>query len=423
MGRLYSLNRLQFVFLTAALLLVAAPALGQDSGTGGGNALQGGVRALDSAAADQEHQTMRINLGSAPAGFFDNGQAPLHGGTVHTERVPPEVFRGWLTDNHSKFALSTQTMSSGLVIDVAGRWDHADKTLTKFGINYTEIRSGDISPQILAGARVLIINCAGEVKRDRLQFIRDFVQRGGYLLSTDWALNNMLEQTFPGYLIWNKGYNSHSIYWATYIHPDPILAKGCVRNAAWKLDEGAHLVRVVRQDVVRVLVTSADLCAEDPDRAGILACVFPFGKGYVLHMVGHFDNNAAIAIGNFLPDPAPNIKISLRQAIAANFVVAGLTGEPLSGSNVPTMPTANFPPSRYAPPPAQNAVPSQQMPQGMRQDQNPPQGLRQDQAPPERLRPDQAPPQGLQPDRQQGGTVQTAPGVMPPLAPDRLHRP
>ncbi|HNA74241.1 MAG TPA: hypothetical protein PKW73_12930, partial [Candidatus Obscuribacter sp.] len=95
----------------------------------------------------------------------------------------------------------------------------------------------------------------------------------------------------------------------------------------WKMDQEAHLIKVLDRSRVRVLVSSPSLSLEDPDKEGVLACIFPFGKGYVLHMVGHFDNNARIAVGNFLPDSATDIGISLRQALAANFVAAALKGE------------------------------------------------------------------------------------------------
>ncbi|MBU6452886.1 MAG: hypothetical protein KGS72_13960 [Cyanobacteria bacterium REEB67] len=314
--------------ITAALILSSSGLVvrAEDGGARGGDPLQGGVSALDG------RQTMRVNLGGAAEGFINNGPV-LQGGLGHTEKVPPEAFRAWLTSNHPKFALEAQSMADGLVVDVKGQWDHADKTLKKLGIHYVQIRTGEINAEILAPAKVLIINCAGGVKRDRLQSIRDFVQRGGYLLTTDWALDNALDQTFPGYVSWDKGINHRSLYAATFVNPDAVLARGCVRNAAWKLDAGAHLVRILKPELVRVLVASPDLSIEDPDRAGVLACYFPFGKGYVLHMVGHFDNNATIAVGNLLNDPAPGIRISLRQAIATNFVVAGLTGLAIGSAN------------------------------------------------------------------------------------------
>jgi hypothetical protein len=253
-------------------------------------------------------------------------------GKVHSSRVEPLVFRSWLTKAHPEFltaGLTTGVSELSPVVEVAGQWDKADKTLTKLEIPFRHVKTRDISSELLSTGKVLIINCAGDLKRDKLQAIRDFVSQGGYLLTTDWALDRMLAQTFPGYVSWNKGVNSKDIYDAEYVSPDAILANNTVRSAFWKLDQASHMVRILKPGAVRVLVGSRQLAAEDPDHTGALAVIFPFGKGYVLHMVGHFDNNAKIAIGNFLPDPAPSIGISLRQAIATNFIVAGIQGKRL----------------------------------------------------------------------------------------------
>lgn len=251
-------------------------------------------------------------------------------GKVHSSRVEPLVFRAWLAKAHPELLTSGLTTGVGElspVVEVAGQWDKADKTLTKLEIPYRHVKSRDLSSELLSTCKVLIINCAGDLKRDKLQTIRDFVSQGGYLLTTDWALDRMLVQTFPGYVSWNKGINSKDIYDADYLAPDPVLANSTVRSAFWKLDQASHMVRILKPGVVRVLVGSRQLAAEDPDHTGALAVIFPFGKGYVLHMVGHFDNNARIAVGNFLPDSATDIGISLRQALAANFVAAALKGE------------------------------------------------------------------------------------------------
>lgn len=250
-------------------------------------------------------------------------------GKAHSERVDPLVFQAWLAKAHPNLVLTGSISDMSPVVEVAGQWDKADKTLSKLGIPYRHVKERDIAPELLSTCKVLIINCAGDLKRDKLQAIRDFVSQGGYLLTTDWALDRMLAQTFPGYVSWNKGTNHKDIYDAEYLAPDSVLANNTVSSAFWKLDQASHTVRILKPGTVKVLVGSRQLAAEDPDHVGALALIFPFGKGYVLHMVGHFDNNAKIAIGNFLPDPAPSIGISLRQAIATNFIVAALEGKRL----------------------------------------------------------------------------------------------
>jgi len=245
---------------------------------------------------------------------------------AHTDQqVQPETFRAWIEKAHPKFALSASSLPATDVVEVKGAWDDSGKTLRKFEIPFTHLRAGDLRDYPLERTKVLIINCAGTVPRESLQRIRDFVAHGGYLLTTDWALDNVVQKAFPGYIAWNRKMNARGMYDAEVTRPDPVLFQYTVRNANWRLEEECHLCTVLRPDVVRVLVKSGGL--QNEDGSGVLAITFPFGRGQILHLVGHFDNNPKMLhFGNSLPDPAPVIGISLRQAIAANFVVAGLTG-------------------------------------------------------------------------------------------------
>lgn len=239
-------------------------------------------------------------------------------------RVEQDVYKAWLSKTHPQFSLKAQSLDPIEVLEVKGQWDKADHTLKKLGISHMTIAAGQLNRTGLAKTKVLVINCAGTLGRDSLQAIRDFVVRGGYLLTTDWALDNMLRQTFPGYVEWNKGKSKGNVVDAQVVFPDRELFQGTVSHASWKLDEESQTIRVLKPDVVKVLAVSRDLAPLDPDRQGILAVAFSFGKGKVLHMVGHFDNNSLPIFPNRLPDPAPVIGIGLRQALAANFVVAGV---------------------------------------------------------------------------------------------------
>lgn len=246
--------------------------------------------------------------------------------------VPPSTFRGWLEKSHPRFALLTSTMDPMAVLAVKGQWDNADTTLRAFGIRHTTIKGRTLAETPLDNVRTIVVNCAGNVPHEAYQQIRDFVARGGFLLSTDWTVHNLVERAFPGYIAWNGTKTDNKVVDATVVDPDPILFSGAVRAAGWKLDDGSQVIRVLRRDV-RVLVRSRMLARDDPDGQGILAVTFPFGRGQVLHLVGHFDNNATLAFANMLPDPAPQIGISLRQALAANFVVEGLRQQSVGMGN------------------------------------------------------------------------------------------
>jgi hypothetical protein len=242
-----------------------------------------------------------------------------------SKAVPPEAFKAWLDKSHPGFLLNVSNANNA-VVTVKGRWDDSARTLRGLGIPYERVGSGDLKDMPFDHVKVLIVDCAGTVPRESFQRIRDFVSRGGYLLSTDWALDNMVEKAFPGYIEYDRKKNQIPIYDAYAVNPEPILFANAVTNADWKMDEASHLLRVLKPGSVRVLARSRKLEKEDPGGQGVLAVVFPFGRGYVMHMVGHFDNNGFFKFTNSLPDPAPAIGISLRQALASNFVVAGLSG-------------------------------------------------------------------------------------------------
>ncbi|HEY9713849.1 MAG TPA: hypothetical protein V6C72_10290, partial [Chroococcales cyanobacterium] len=168
------------------------------------------------------------------------------------------------------------------------------------------------------------VNCPGNVTDNLAKRIRTFVEHGGYLLTTDWALDGCLESACPGYAYWDGANSSSAIVDAVAVQPSNRLFEHAVHFAPWKLDDKSQLVKISQSKPIDVLVRSRLLSREDPSGLGILACTFPFGHGHVLHLVGHFDNNTNLAFQSALPDPAPHIKIGLRQALALNFLIESL---------------------------------------------------------------------------------------------------
>lgn len=249
------------------------------------------------------------------------------GQVAESKVVPPEAFRAWIEKAHPQFALNASRISPSSLLEVKGIYDNSGKTLESLGIPFDHIRTGTLKERSLAGVKVMVIDCPGRVPREAFQKIRDWVAQGGYLLSTDWSGDNAIQPIFPGYIQWTGSKNRDSIYPAELASTDPSLATNLISNATWKMDIDCHPVKALRQDV-RVIARSSQLAAEDPASQGALGVVFPFGRGYVMHLVGHFDNNTALP--NRIADAAPVIRISMRQALATNFVVAGLSGRKLA---------------------------------------------------------------------------------------------
>jgi len=247
-------------------------------------------------------------------------QTPLPVAPPQSKLVSAKVFQAWLQQTHPDLGIHLKNE----VINVKGQWDDSAHALHNFGIACTKISPRKLNSDALLGTKVLIIDCAGELQTDELRAVAQFVHNGGYLITTDWALDACLARAIPGYVMWNSGYSPSEVVDAHVVAPDSELVRNCAPRAYWKLDSKCQTVKIMRPDKVTVLVRSRQLMRDDPDQIGILAFTFNFGKGKVLHLVGHFDSNSDRAFNNALPDPAPGMGISLRQGIAANFVAEAL---------------------------------------------------------------------------------------------------
>jgi len=110
----------------------------------------------------------------------------------------PSVFRAFIEKNHPEFSLAAENNSKEFLLVVRGKWDDSTIPLHSLGLKCEVIKTKELPEFPLDKYKAVIIDCAGEVPNSAIQKIRDFVGRGGYLLTTDWALKNVLEQAFPG---------------------------------------------------------------------------------------------------------------------------------------------------------------------------------------------------------------------------------
>jgi len=239
-------------------------------------------------------------------------------GDYRSVTISDQSFKSYIQLNHGAIHAN-----NGEVLVFKGRWDKAEHLLDQCGIAYSDAPRAGLSEK-LSHAAVAIVDCPGELKDDQLEALRTFVRSGGYLVSTDWALDNCISKIFPGYLVWKGAYSNPETVDAVPVEPKNPLLKGSPRVSPWRLDDKSEIIELGGKGSINVLVRSRALQEEDPGNIGILAATIRIGTGKVLHMIGHFDNNSGKASAQMLPDPAPGIKISLRQSLAINFIVEAL---------------------------------------------------------------------------------------------------
>ena len=90
------------------------------------------------------------------------------------------------------------------IVIIRGQYDHIENVFSGNDMEFSCVNSYQLSNAQLNKDQILFINCPGNLERNSLQKIHDFVEEGGFLFTTDWALKNVIETTFPGYIEYNR---------------------------------------------------------------------------------------------------------------------------------------------------------------------------------------------------------------------------
>ena len=168
-----------------------------------------------------------------------------------------------------------------------GDYDQAEKVLTELEIHHTLLAKNALeTTEIPKTLRVLVFNCTGTpVSPETQSRIAWWVYEGGYLVTTDWGVEKLLEKGLPGTLaplrdgerpVLTKdetvGVRSTS---------DRGLSAGTPQEGAarWWLEDSSVPFTVTEGIGAEVLVRSDDLDRRHGHGAGGVAVTFPYGKG------------------------------------------------------------------------------------------------------------------------------------------------
>jgi hypothetical protein len=219
-----------------------------------------------------------------------------------------------------------KTLVAEDILVVQGEFDHQERVLRELGIEFVNISPHD--PRVFSGEafrrpRFVFWNCGHGAPPRRMArlapSVRAFVERGGYLFTSDWVLGNLLTHAFPGYVD-TGGPAAALAEMVITIEPTAAgrnhpLLEGVFQPGArgrWWLEQASHDIVVKRPNDVTVLIDSPDL-KDMHVRSNAMAFTFDYGRGRVLHTLGHYyqeQGNIAGAIA--------------AQRIALNFVLLGL---------------------------------------------------------------------------------------------------
>jgi hypothetical protein len=175
------------------------------------------------------------------------------------------------------------------VVVVRGQYDRVQDVLKVMEIPHRKVNPEEVPALSLTREQMLIVNCSGQVPRAAIPKIREFVERGGTLMATDWALRHILEPAFPQTVAYNERPTADEVVRVEIrdrSHPylAGVFAPGA--DPVWWLEGSSYPIRVLDASAVRVLLASAELGGRYGEPA--IAVHFPVGEGEVLHMISHY---------------------------------------------------------------------------------------------------------------------------------------
>ena len=177
------------------------------------------------------------------------------------------------------------------ILVVPGSYDHVENVLDAIKIPHTE----SYQSAILDPKQVLLVNCPGD-NIDSLVYkewrgtdaISKFVKKGGFAVTTDWALERVIMKSFPGFAVHDGTDTDDDVVEVDLIASKSPYTRGLGEGSLkpiWWLEGSSYPIRI-KDDQVDILLGSKEM----KDRYGYnpIAIKFPYGQGRVVHVTSHF---------------------------------------------------------------------------------------------------------------------------------------
>jgi len=175
------------------------------------------------------------------------------------------------------------------VVIVKGRYDRVQDVFGILKVPYRLVDANEVSRLRLRPEQLLIINCPGQLEREGVMKVREFVEGGGSLFTTDWALKYVLEPAFPGIVAYNDRPTGDDVVRLDGVNHDNPFLEDVLKagdDPQWWLEGSSYPIRILAPDRVKVLISSKELqqkYGESP-----IAILFHHGAGEVFHMISHY---------------------------------------------------------------------------------------------------------------------------------------
>jgi hypothetical protein len=204
-------------------------------------------------------------------------------------RVAASALKAEMEAARPEEAAELHQVRTGEVVAVRGSYDKLGRVLEATGVPARQVDPEQLVGLDWEALQVLLVSCPGHLPPAALERLAPWVRAGGYLLTTDWALKNVVEPLFPGTVRHNGRQTSDCVVRVegAGAQQDPLLAGflEAGREPLWWLEGSSYPIEVLDPARVRVLVRSREVA--DHWGADAVVVTFEEGRGTVLHLLSH----------------------------------------------------------------------------------------------------------------------------------------
>jgi hypothetical protein len=204
-------------------------------------------------------------------------------------RIAGRAVRERIRTERPDDARALDGVSAAEIAVVTGEYDHIERVLSATAMPFTRVAPRDAAALDWQRLQVLLVSCPGNLPPAVRERVAPWVRRGGYLLTTDWALKHLVEPSFPGTVRHNGVQTADAVVRiAGGESVDDPLISGFLesgREPLWWLESASYPIEVLDPARVRVLVRSGEVgrsWGADP-----VVVTFEEGHGTVVHMLSH----------------------------------------------------------------------------------------------------------------------------------------
>ena len=174
------------------------------------------------------------------------------------------------------------------IIVVTGTYDHIGQVLTSLKIPFAEIDPDQLLQADLKPHQTIFVNCASGFTPEAARKLATFVEGGGQLITTDWALQNVIEVAFPNTIAFNGNSTADEVVRIEVVDKKDSVVLGFLdekTEPVWWLEGSSYPIKVLDKERVKVLIRSKELKEKYGEEAVVVR--FEHGKGTVYHMLSH----------------------------------------------------------------------------------------------------------------------------------------